>query len=364
MLVLDVVLRVSAASLFALVSGIVLAASCRATDDRRLGAYFSLVALGTIGFLASNTAFPITRLTGPAGEVLSLLSGSVAVFLWWFLLAVFDRSWHLRTHHALIGAVWIGLAATQRGWFGSYAANVPINWVSLLLGIALVLHLVVVLLLDRGGDLVPLRRNARGFLPVALIGLLLTDLLVDLVFGTQWRPAAFVAMQNSMLLAVALGFCALLLQVDLSRLAFPEPKPSTPTAKPVSPDERLAERLRAVMQDEKLYLDPDLTVAAFARKAAMSEQNTRRLINQVLGFGHFRSFLNSYRLEEAKRLLRDPSHAGLSVTEVAHASGFGSLASFNRLFKAAEGATPTGYRRASGALNGNDKGFEKATPGF
>ena len=56
----------------------------------------------------------------------------------------------------------------------------------------------------------------------------------------------------------------------------------------------------------------------------------------------FYDFFLRQRVLLCEQLLGDPS---LSVTEVAMRSGFGSIASFNRIFKQYEKITPTEYRR-------------------
>lgn len=52
-------------------------------------------------------------------------------------------------------------------------------------------------------------------------------------------------------------------------------------------------------------------------------------------------YLNQRRIDHAKTLLLDP---GLSVIEVALASGFSSLSAFLRMFKLLNHCTPTEYR--------------------
>ena len=47
------------------------------------------------------------------------------------------------------------------------------------------------------------------------------------------------------------------------------------------------------------------------------------------------------RLDEAKRLLRESER---DITEIAFEAGFGSLATFNRRFRADEKSTPQEFR--------------------
>lgn len=74
------------------------------------------------------------------------------------------------------------------------------------------------------------------------------------------------------------------------------------------------------------------------------EAEVRRLVNQELGHRHFRSFLNAYRIADARRVLADPSKADQKMVAIAFDAGFASLASFNRAFKLVEGKPPTEFR--------------------
>ncbi len=58
---------------------------------------------------------------------------------------------------------------------------------------------------------------------------------------------------------------------------------------------------------------------------------------------NFKAFLNMYRYEKACELL---AHTDGSITEIAMRSGFQSLRSFNEVFKALSGMTPTEYRQS------------------
>ena len=67
-----------------------------------------------------------------------------------------------------------------------------------------------------------------------------------------------------------------------------------------------------------------------------------------------RGYLLELRLRQARSLLL----AGLSVTEVAEQTGFGSVHYFSRAFKRAEGHSPTDWRR----LNNTSQPFEADQP--
>ena len=109
----------------------------------------------------------------------------------------------------------------------------------------------------------------------------------------------------------------------------------------------MRERVLKFMEEEKPYLDPSLKFENFAKQLGVGRVRLRNLINQSLGYRHFRNFLNAWRVKEAKRLLTDPARAGDKIIAIAFDAGFASLASFNRAFLAHQNQSPSAYRAAA-----------------
>ena len=97
------------------------------------------------------------------------------------------------------------------------------------------------------------------------------------------------------------------------------------------------------MAETRPYLDSQLTLQDLAEELAISPHNLSEVINTQAG-KNFYDFVNGYRVEEAKRRLRDPRHANLTILAVATDSGFNSKATFNAFFKRSTGQTPSQYR--------------------
>lgn len=123
--------------------------------------------------------------------------------------------------------------------------------------------------------------------------------------------------------------------------ANPEPKTGQPCA-----DEPLLGKLHALMEGDKLYRDPDLSVGALAGRAAIPEYVLRRLINEKLGYRNFAAYVNDFRLCEVEARLRDPQWARRPILTLALEAGFGSIGPFNRAFRERYGMTPTAFRSA------------------
>ncbi|HEX7025981.1 MAG TPA: helix-turn-helix domain-containing protein [Gammaproteobacteria bacterium] len=109
-------------------------------------------------------------------------------------------------------------------------------------------------------------------------------------------------------------------------------------------DPKHVDRIRAAMETEKLFLNPRLTVDEFAGHVKLSPRQVSSAINRCLG-RNFLEFVNSYRVEEAKRIFAEPASSDDAVLDIASKSGFNSKATFNRFFKKFTGITPTEYRR-------------------
>lgn len=335
---LDVIVRVAGATLLLAAVPLVV------RGERRLGLALLPLALCLTAFLSGNTHDPVLRLSGAAGHVAYVLTGYAAVFLWWFCLVVFDRAFRPTGGALAIGLLWIGIASADRGLFGS----VPLEWglsrLLVALGFVMVLHLAWRLIRDRPGDLIDTRRQARIAVVVVLAGQLLADLIVDTVMGFDWQPYIFSLLQNAAFLLFT-AWLIFIAQTGAVRSG-PVVSPSLPAATQLSPEEsRLTERLRVLIEDEQVHLDPNLTFDRFVGLMGASDRAVRRLINHRLGHDHFRSFLNTYRLMEARRRLADPAHGQDKLIAIALDSGFASLASFNRVFHDAEGQSPGAWRK-------------------
>jgi len=82
----------------------------------------------------------------------------------------------------------------------------------------------------------------------------------------------------------------------------------------------------------------------FADIVGLAPREVSTVINRKFR-QNFHEFINGYRLNHAKQLLRNSEQFALSIQDIAHASGFNSKATFNRFFKKFVLITPSDYRR-------------------
>jgi AraC-like DNA-binding protein len=105
-------------------------------------------------------------------------------------------------------------------------------------------------------------------------------------------------------------------------------------------ERKIADKVRQLLELDKLYHEPSFSRADLAREVGTSENTLSRVINRSFGKS-FPRLLNEYRVEDAKRMLLDPN---IAIQVLAFEVGFNSLASFNRIFKEVTGETPSQFR--------------------
>lgn len=102
-------------------------------------------------------------------------------------------------------------------------------------------------------------------------------------------------------------------------------------------------RIDYLLEMEKVFKDPDISLASLAEKCSCSPRTLSQLINEKLG-KHFYEFINQYRVNEAKKLLVSPSSQDKTILEIGYEVGFSSKSAFNRAFKSFTKMTPSQFR--------------------
>lgn len=97
--------------------------------------------------------------------------------------------------------------------------------------------------------------------------------------------------------------------------------------------------LRDLLKNEKPYLNPELNIFSLAQLLSISKNHLTQVINESMNM-NFYELINSYRIEEAKRLMKDPQYSNLNLTGIAEKSGFKSRTTFFTNFKKFSGITP------------------------
>ena len=105
---------------------------------------------------------------------------------------------------------------------------------------------------------------------------------------------------------------------------------------------QLVTGLKTLMDDDKPYLDNDLTITDLAVRLNTNFHKLSQVINESLN-QTFYDFVNTYRIEESKRLLQCPEAEKYTITAIAQDAGFTSKSAFYNAFRKQAGMTPGQY---------------------
>lgn len=275
-------------------------------------------------------------------------------------------AWQMQPFSALLAPplAWLAFRSHALGGIDTRAAR---HLVVLALGAAamgaspILIDLVLCLVyFGYGGALLVSLMRLHGELPLARLGadgvtariwavigagLVLSgvsDLLISvgLSHGQTWvRVALLNAASSLALLTIGVLVLSPELAAPLSAQDAAQPAPVPPT----DTDREIMDQLRRLLEQEALFLDPDLNLARLSRRLGVPIKALSAAINRETGENVSR-LVNGYRIKEACRQL----DSGASVTSVIYASGFNTKSNFNREFRRVTGRAPSEWSEDSG----------------
>ncbi|MGE0182752.1 MAG: helix-turn-helix domain-containing protein [Parvularculaceae bacterium] len=358
---LDIYFRMAGVTLL-LVQAVLIA---RDAWDVRPARFGFILAISLIDVVGSNNS-PHIHLPLALQYAISLMSMNTAIFIWWFSLSLFEDDFRLGKTEWGVAALWFALGLFN---YNDFVLREPLShpWATYArsaMAVGIVAHIAYRALAGRGGDLIEQRRRIRILFAFAIAALFLADLGSEFAFGFFGEPLWFSVIEHGGFFAVIVWSVFWLSRFERSALTFERaPVLAAPAEPELTAKERaLHARLVKAMEEEKAYLDPELSIGALAMRIGAPEHQLRALINAAMGHRNFRAFLNDYRLAAVRRDLGDPDKAALPILTIAMDAGFASLSSFNRAFKEQTGKTPSEWRdekltaqeptKGSGAPNG------------
>jgi YesN/AraC family two-component response regulator len=101
------------------------------------------------------------------------------------------------------------------------------------------------------------------------------------------------------------------------------------------------------MRDEKAFADEELSLRDLASELGISPHQLSEILNEKIK-KNFNTFVNEYRVTEAKAMLIDEPQR--SILSVGIAVGFNSNTTFCTVFSKITGESPSHYRKQK--LNG------------
>lgn len=223
-----------------------------------------------------------------------------------------------------------------------------------LIMLAFTLHAIYLAYHGYATDLVEHRRKLRVIF-VICAGLLITTILglgIVNYFFSYSIPGAIYSIYV-LLATLAFNLTSLKLNDEAIRL-IPDKvvRPRTQDEPGEQPPQGLSpkfeQRIKQLMEEDKLYTQPGLTISELADAMSVQEYKLRRIINQTMRYRNFNQFLNSYRIEDAShRLLKSK----IPISSIALDVGYSSLSVFNKAFKDRYGVTPSEYRSQHNGLS-------------
>jgi AraC-like DNA-binding protein len=315
------------------------------TPAGRNSALFFLSAVGYVICSAPGVA----SLDTPLGLALLTVSLGHPALFWIWAAATFDDEFKPSWRR---GFAWLGLVAL--GMWSLLDSQPIVGFAYSALSLLFVGLAAWHALAGRETDLVEARRRLRMLLAVSAASYGAVLIVTDVVSPGSSVSAPFSIVNAAGLATMTFAIALLWLGIAHEASAVSptasdqrsSPRPEAPAAGPLDQQEAaLLEALRELMEEQKLYRHDELTIAVLAARLAIPEYRLRRLINRRLGHRNFSSFVNGYRLAEARAALADPVQANVPILTIALDTGFQSLAPFNRAFKTTAGMTPREYRR-------------------
>ncbi|MBR9854151.1 MAG: helix-turn-helix transcriptional regulator [Algicola sp.] len=102
--------------------------------------------------------------------------------------------------------------------------------------------------------------------------------------------------------------------------------------------------LERLFKEDKVHLQPDLTLNDLAQKLQISSRELSTFLNEGLQTNFYEK-VNHHRVEEAKNILVTDKVLQYKIAAIGELCGFNSKSSFYRIFKNSTGYSPSAYRR-------------------
>lgn len=107
--------------------------------------------------------------------------------------------------------------------------------------------------------------------------------------------------------------------------------------------DRMQEQILKIIVFDKKYLDKDYSAQDLANEIGTNTRYISAVVN-VRFHMNFTSFVNSYRINDAKSILVDKRYQDLNIEEVSDMVGFSNRQSFYAAFYRFTGITPRQWR--------------------
>lgn len=111
-----------------------------------------------------------------------------------------------------------------------------------------------------------------------------------------------------------------------------------------SKQQELFQKINHHVVDQKLYLDPYLSLEGLANSLELSSGYLSFLINNY-GSNNFSDYINKLRISQVKELIMDDDYVNYTVVSIGLESGFNSKSTFYKAFKKFTGVSPVEFKK-------------------
>lgn len=192
-------------------------------------------------------------------------------------------------------------------------------------------------------DLTWLKILVIGFALVTLVGVVLSlSKAVNLFYPVKVSLQIFLGLTTYYADLILVCFLLFFSAVNISAVAKVKDQAKS-SYDNYEADAEYVDRIVKFMDAEKPYLKSNITLDALSEMLDVPARELTALLN-----GHFKmnyyEFINNYRIEEAKEILK--MNKDQTISDIYLAVGFNSKSVFNTFFKKNTGMTPSEYRKA------------------
>jgi len=161
--------------------------------------------------------------------------------------------------------------------------------------------------------------------------------VAEALFGWRFSDLLEQLLAASMLL---LGYIAFLRTGLFDRLSL-VPLSPVPSAW-MYDDEETVKRLLHLMQEQRVYVRSRLSIDDLSAALDLPKRYLSYIITSKLNTTTI-AFINTYRVQEVMRKMKDPQVQHKTLVALAMEAGFNSKSTFNQVFKMQTGMTPSEY---------------------
>lgn len=102
-------------------------------------------------------------------------------------------------------------------------------------------------------------------------------------------------------------------------------------------------KINQLLIDEKLFLNPNLSLESLADRCEISSGYLSNIVNTFSSL-NFSDYINKFRVEQAKVLIKDKDYTNYTIVAIGLESGFNSKSTFYSAFKKFTAQNPSDYK--------------------